>query len=526
MRSQFWTYSLLTFFLIGIISWFWPSFLWTLVVILPLFILGVHDTIQRSHTIRRNFPLFGRGRYILEDMGPKIYQYFVESDTDGRPINRNMRSMVYRRAKSVNDTHPFGTQRDLYRDGYEWINHSIYPYDVSELDHNPRVRIGGKECKQPYEASILNISAMSYGSLSYRAIEALNKGARMGGFYHNTGEGGLSPYHLENGGDIVWQIGTGYFSCRTKDGNFDREKFKENAAHPSVKMIEIKLSQGAKPGHGGILPASKNSEEIAKIRGVEPHKAVISPSYHKAFSGPKEMMHFIRDIRELCEGKPVGFKLCVGREEEFIDICRAMMDTGILPDFITVDGGEGGTGAAPLEYSNSVGSPLRDGLAFVHDMLVGFGLRDEIKVIASGKILSGFHIVRALALGADLCNSARGMMLSLGCIQALECNQNTCPTGVATQNPKLVKGLVVEDKSPRVHNFHKNTIHAMLDLLSSVGIKKTDDLKRKHIHRRVDMTTILRYDEIYPDLEPRCLLSGSGIPDRYKVYFRESDIPI
>lgn len=500
VREQFILISAASLVGVGCISTVWKPILWTLIVILPLVLLGVYDLLQKQHSILRNFPVVGHFRYLLEEFRPEIMQYFVETDTQGRPIDRIQRSLVYERAKGVNDTTPFGTQEDVYSEGYEWMEHSIYAKNAKNLDESPRVLVGGKDCKQPYSASVLNISAMSFGSLSKNAVLALNKGAKAGGFAHNTGEGGLSPHHLEPGGDLIWQVGTGYFGCRDKDGNFSPELFKEKAAHESVKMIEIKLSQGAKPGHGGILPAIKNTEEIAKIRHVEPHTTVFSPPGHTAFSDAEGLLHFVKTLRELSDGKPIGFKLCVGRTEEFTDICKAMLSTGILPDFITVDGGEGGTGAAPVEFSNSLGMPLREGLAFVVDTLKGYNLKKDIKVIASGKIISGFHMARAVALGADMCNSARAMMLAIGCIQSLECHQNTCPTGVATQDKGLMRGLVVEDKAKRVTSYHDKTVKSFMELVAATGSMHYSELTRSHIKRRVSMNTVLRYDEIYPEV--------------------------
>ena len=487
---------------VGAVSWFWDWAAWLFVILVPAWLVAFYDSLQARHSLMRNYPLWGRGRWVMEFIRPFIRQYFIESDTDGAPIPRMFRSLVYERAKGDIDTNPFGTKIDTYRDGYEWMGHSLAAVNVEDVGHDPRILVGGDECKQKYSASVLNISAMSFGALSAAAIRALNKGAKTGNFYHNTGEGGLSSYHLENGGDIVWQIGTGYFGCRKPNGRFDADLFKEKAAHDSVKMIEIKLSQGAKPGHGGILPASKNTPEIAAIRIVQPGEDVISPSTHPEFSTPTGLMEFLQQLRELSGGKPLGFKLCIGREEEFVSICKAILSTGIKPDFITVDGGEGGTGAAPLEYSNSVGMPLREALAFVVDCLIGFDLRDDIRVIASGKIFSSFHLAKNLAVGADMCNSARGMMLALGCVQSLACNTNRCPTGVATQDPALARGLVVEDKYKRVARFHKETVHALVDLLSSAGLRQPSDLRRHHIFRRVNQYQIKRYDEIYPPVEP------------------------
>ncbi|MFL9481370.1 FMN-binding glutamate synthase family protein [Chitinophagaceae bacterium LWZ2-11] len=492
-----------------------PGWLWLLLPILPLVAMGVYDMIQTKHSIMRIYPIVGRMRFWMEALRPKMYQYFVESDIDGRPINRIDRSTIYQRAKLETDTMPFGTQLDVYAEGYEWMSHSIAPKDFAKLDHKPRVLIGGKDCKQPYSASIFNVSAMSFGSLSPNAIEALNAGAKIGGFAHNTGEGGISPYHLKQGGDIIWQIGTGYFGCRDKDGNFSGEVFKQNALRPEVKMIELKISQGAKPGHGGILPAKKNTPEIAAIRHVDPYTTVYSPPFHSAFNTPKELIFFIKELRELSEGKPVGFKLCIGRKSEFIGICKAMLEYDIYPDFITVDGAEGGTGAAPQEFSNYVGVPLMDGLAFVHNMLVGYNIRNKIKIIASGKILSGFHLVRAFALGADACNSARAMMMALGCIQALQCNTNKCPTGVATQDPSLSVGLVVSDKKQRVANYHNNTVKTFVELLGAAGMDDYKKLNRSHIYRRVFMNEVRTFEDIFPSLEEGCLTNGN-IPEKYK----------
>jgi glutamate synthase domain-containing protein 2 len=485
----------------------WRPALWAFVVIGPLLLLGVYDLIQTKHSINRNFPVFGHFRFMLERIRPEIYQYFIESDTDGTPFNRLNRSVIYQRAKKVDDTRPFGTELDVYESGYEWLNHSIAAIDHKELNNSPRVLVGGPACAHPYSASVFNISAMSFGSLSENAILALNGGARMGNFAHNTGEGGLSEYHLEPGGDIIWQIGTGYFSCRHKDGSFSYEAFAERAILPQVKMIEIKLSQGAKPGHGGILPAAKVTPEIARIRLVEMGEDVVSPPAHKAFSTPLELMTFIRKLRELSGGKPVGFKLCVGHKSEFLAICKAMIKTETYPDFITVDGGEGGTGAAPLEFSNSVGMPLREALAFVNDALTGFDLKQHIKIIASGKVATGFDLVKNFALGADMCNSARGMMFALGCIQALECNNNTCPTGVATQDKGLMRGLVVGDKKVRVANFHRETVASAMQMIGAAGLKQPGDLHRAYIYRRISHSQIQTYSELFPYIPKGSLLA-------------------
>ena len=502
MRRQFVITSLAAVILSGLLSLYWPTLSWLLATTLVLTAIGVYDMTQTKHSLRRNFPLLSRGRWLIELLRPFIRQYLLESDTDGAPINRMFRSVVYQRAKGELDSVPFGTKLDTYRVGYEWIGHSMAANTLAEADHSPRVTVGGPHCKQPYSASLLNISAMSFGALSKNAILALNKGAKTGGFAHNTGEGGISDYHLEHGGDLIWQIGTGYFGCRTESGTFCAESFAKKASQPSIKMIEIKLSQGAKPGHGGILPAEKNSAEIARIRHVTVGTQVNSPSVHSAFSTPIEMMNFIQQLRELAQGKPVGFKLAIGRRSEFVALCKAMVETGITPDFITVDGGEGGTGAAPLEYSNSIGMPLRDALAFVCDCLNGFDLKKDIKVIASGKILTGFHLVKNLSLGADMCNSARGMMLALGCVQSLICNTNHCPTGVATQNEKLANGLVVPSKAERVARFHKETVKSAMEIVASAGLKNPSELDRTYIYRRVSQQQILRYDEVFPYCRP------------------------
>jgi glutamate synthase domain-containing protein 2 len=521
MRKIFIISSIIVTLLVIIWSVFWLPALILLLVIGPVIYMGVQDMIQTKQSIKRNFPVLGRLRYVFEDMRPKIQQYFVESDTDGAPINRNDRSVIYQRAKKQVDTTPFGTQLNVYAEGYEWMSHSIVPIDFHKVDHHPRVQVGNKDCKQPYAASVLNVSAMSFGSLSGVAVEALNSGARIGSFAHNTGEGGISPHHLKYEGDLIWQVGTGYFGARDEDGNFNADAFTKNASRAQVKMIELKLSQGAKPGHGGILPAKKNTPEIAAIRLVKPGTTVFSPPFHSAFTTPREMMLFIKNMRDLSGGKPVGFKLCIGRKSEFISICKAMIELDIYPDFITVDGGEGGTGAAPPEFSNFVGMPLVDGLAFVDNILKGFDIRQHIKLIASGKILTGFQMVRAIALGADMCNSARAMMMALGCIQALECNRNTCPTGVATQDPELVKGLVVDDKKVRVANFHKHTVESFVELMAAAGIDNPRKLNRHQISRRVFMDEVKTLEEIYPSIPVGSMRNGS-MPEKYRMSFESA----
>jgi len=501
------------------------NFWWLIVLGVVLFLtaIGIYDMTQKKRSIMRTYPVFGRIRYWMEELRPKMYQYFVESDIDGRPINRVDRSTIYQRSKREMDTIPFGTQLNVYEEGYEWMYHSIAPKDFRTLDHNPRILIGNKDCKQLYSASIFNVSAMSFGSLSANAIEALNAGAKIGGFAHNTGEGGISPYHLKHGGDLIWQIGTGYFGCRDDAGNFSAEVFQQSVDKPQIKMVELKLSQGAKPGHGGILPAIKNTEEIAAIRHVTPHTTIYSPPYHSTFNNPKELIQFIQELRSLSGGKPTGFKLCIGKKSEFAGICKAMVELDLYPDFISVDGAEGGTGAAPQEFSNYVGAPMMDGLAFVHNMLVGFGIRKHITLIAAGKILSGFHLVRAIALGADACNSARAMMLALGCIQALQCNTNKCPTGVATQNPALTVGLVVEDKKQRVANYHEDTLKSFVELIAAAGLDHYGQLTRSHIYRRVFMNEVRSFEDIFPSLKPGCLLSNE-IPEKYKQDMADASV--
>ncbi len=522
MRNEFVIFSILSTLFVGVTGFFFPPFWSAYIFLAPILIIGYYDFFQKKHAITRNYPFLGRGRYIMENLRPKIYQYFIEGETDGAPISRMFRSVIYQRAKQERDTTPFGTQMNVYSEGYEWMNHSLNALDHHEINNNPRVKIGGKQCTKPYECSIFNVSAMSFGSLSSNAIEALNGGAKMGGFAHNTGEGGLSPYHLKHGGDIIWQIGTGYFGCREKDGGFSEELFQENATKESVKMIEIKLSQGAKPGHGGILPASKVTEEIAKIRNVHVGETVISPPTHSEYSGHKGLLEFVQKLRKLSGGKPVGFKLCIGVQSEFLALCREMINTGIKPDFISIDGGEGGTGAAPLEFTNSMGMPFREGLAFAHNALVGFGLREDIKILTSGKILTAFHIARALALGADACYSARAMMIALGCIQALECNTNKCPTGVATQDKELMKGLEVDNKKIRVANYHKETVNAFIELIAAAGLKEAKDLKRKHIYRRISMSEIKRYDEIFKEIDKGSLLTKKH-PEEFALHMSEMD---
>jgi len=477
-------------------TFFWPKIGASLFV-LVLFSIGIYDIFQKKHTILRNFPVLGHVRYLLEMIRPELHQYFVESNTEGKPIDRNHRTYIYARAKLQNEMHPFGTELNVNEEGFAWLQQSIYPSHL--LSEHPRTLIGGPNCYQPYSASLFNISAMSFGALSKNAILALNMGAKAGNFYHNTGEGGISSYHL-HGGDLVYEVGTGYFGCRTVDGKFSPERFEEQAAIEAVKMIELKISQGAKPGHGGVLPAAKNNEEIAKIRGVSPHTMVESPPGHSAFNDAKGLLEFIKQMRELSGGKPIGFKLCIGSKKEFIAICEEMVKTGIKPDFITVDGSEGGTGAAPIDFSNYVGMPWENALIFVVDTLNGYGLKEDIRVITATKIFTAFDIIRALCIGADVCNSARGMMIALGCIQALRCETNKCPTGVTTNDPSLLRGLNVDDKWHRVKNYQVQTMNDFIQLFAAAGCTRLEDLDRNLINKKLD-DKILSYEEIYPSVE-------------------------
>ncbi|WP_154222634.1 FMN-binding glutamate synthase family protein [Marinicella rhabdoformis] len=492
---------------------YWPAALWLFTLWVPLGLIGLNDMFQTKRSIRRLYPVIGHMRYFFESIRPEIQQYFVESDLNGTPVPREFRSLVYQRAKGQRDTRPFGTILDVNQDGYEWINHSLAP--LHHHDFQPKVRFGGPECKQPYDASPLNISAMSFGSLSKNAIMALNLGAKNGGFAHNTGEGGISPYHLQ-GGDLIFQFGTGYFGCRDEEGNFCPKLFKEKAQLDAVKMIEIKLSQGAKPGHGGILPAVKLTQEIADIRHVSLGKDVISPAAHTAFSTPTEMMQFIKKLRDLSDGKPIGFKLCIGKKSEFLSICKAMIDTGIKPDFITIDGSEGGTGAAPIELTNSVGTPIRDAIIFVNQTLIGMGLRDEIRLIASGKVLSAFHLLKLIALGADTVNAARAMMFALGCIQSRSCNTDHCPTGIATQDPARVKALVIEDKVRRVSNYHRQMMKHLIELVGAAGLQSLQDLKPEHIMHRFQGTDVRSYESMFPSIEPGSILDETKRPEPWR----------
>lgn len=475
-----------------------------------LTIMGLRDMFQTRHAVLRNYPILGHVRYLVELIRPEIRQYLLEADDEEVPFSRDVRAIVYQRAKNVEDKRPFGTKKRIYDSGYQWLTHSIRPQKIADTDF--RVTVGGPDCKQPYRASLYNISAMSFGALSANAITALNTGAKIGGFAHDTGEGGVSRYH-RHGGDLIFEIGTGYFGCRDDDGNFLPESFAKTASEPQVKMIEIKLSQGAKPGQGGVLPAAKITPEIAEARHVPMGVDCVSPSSHSAFSTPLEMMLFIGQLRELSGGKPVGFKLCIGHRREFMCIVRAMLETKIVPDFIVIDGKEGGTGAAPLEFANHMGMPLVEGLTFAHNTLRGVGLRDQIKIGASGKLLTSFDIARTMALGADWVNSARGFMFAVGCIQAQACHTNHCPTGVATQDPMRQRALVPEDKGVRVANFHRNTLKALGDMAGAAGLSHPSQFLPHHLMMREKDRDMVTGEEVYPYMPEGFLLREDD--DRY-----------
>ncbi|WSX55823.1 FMN-binding glutamate synthase family protein [Streptomyces sp. NBC_00986] len=466
--------------------------------------LGVWDLVQRRHSVLRNYPVLGHARFLLERIRPELQQYFVERNFDGRPFDRDIRSIVYERAKGTAAEEPFGTERDVYQTGYEYLVPSMAPRPVPE--HPPRIRIGGPDCARPYDMALLNVSAMSFGSLSANAVLALNQGAAAGGFAHDTGEGGLSEYHLRPGGDLVWEIGTGYFGCRTRDGDFDPGEFTEKASAESVRCVSLKLSQGAKPGIGGVLPGAKVNAEIARVRDVPEGETVISPPYHQVFSTPRELVRFIARIRQLSGGKPAGFKLCPGSRRQFLAVCKAMIEEGTAPDFIIVDGAEGGTGAAPLEFADHVGTPLTEGLTTVHNALVGTGLRDRIRIGASGKIATGTDLVKRLIQGADYGNAARAMMFAVGCIQAQRCHTNTCPVGVTTQDPRRARALDVDDKATRVQRLQEATVTSALQIMASMGVTDPAQLRPHMLHRRVDPQTVRSYDVLYDWLSPGQLL--------------------
>lgn len=488
---------------------------WWWFVGVPLALLagiGVYDVAQRRHSVLRNYPVLGHLRYLMEALRPELQQYFIERDNDGRPFAHDTRAIVYERAKGTKDQDPFGTELNTYAEGYEHFEHSMRPLRVPET--TPRVRVGGDDATA-YDMALLNVSAMSFGSLSANAILALNSGAAAGGFAHDTGEGGMSEYHLRHGGDLIWELGTGYFGCRTADGEFDPDEFARKAGHPSVKAVSLKLSQGAKPGLGGVLPGSKVHEEIAEVRQVEVGRTVVSPPEHQVFSTPRELVDFIERARRLAGGKPTGFKLCVGSRRDVLAVCRAMLEEQVAPDFIVVDGSEGGTGAAPLEFVNHLGTPLTEGLHAVHNALVGCGLRDRIAVGASGKVATGADIVKRLVQGADYTNSARAMMFALGCIQAQRCHTNTCPVGVATQDPERSRALVVGDKAARVRRYQQATVHSALQIMASMGVSSPRELRPDMLHTRTGPHTVRTHADVYPGLEPGQLLDANALPDAW-----------
>jgi glutamate synthase domain-containing protein 2 len=478
---------------------------WIIVAVLlaAVVALGVYDLIQRRHSILRNYPILGHARFMLEAIRPELQQYFIERNYDGRPYDRDTRTSIYERAKAIQDEQAYGTERDLGEPGYEWLLQSIHSFDPPK--DPPRVRLGGPDCSQPYDIALLNVSAMSFGALSGNALTALNRGAAKGGFAHDTGEGGLSKYHL-NGADVVWEIGTGYFGARTKDGGFDREQFKDKASHEAIKCVSLKLSQGAKPGIGGVLPGAKVTKEIADARSVPQGQTCVSPPGHKVFSTPRELVRFIAEMRELAGGKPAGFKLCVGTRHELLAVCKAMLAEGTAPDFIIVDGSEGGTGAAPGEYEDHMGTPLTEGLMMLHNSLVGCGLRDQVKIGCSGKVATGSDIVKRLAQGADYCNAARAMMMAVGCLQTQRCNTNQCPVGVATQDPKRARALNVPDKTERVYHYQHAAVAEAQRLIASMGLHSPDEVGPHHLVRRVDHMNSLSYEQMYEWLTPGQLL--------------------
>jgi glutamate synthase domain-containing protein 2 len=494
-------------------------YFWIFVAATGLSILGAYDLIQTNHNLMRNYPVSGRLRWIFEAVRPQIRQYFIESNIDGTPFNHNQRSLVYERAKNLHTEEPFGTERDVYTAGYEYFLHSVAPKRPAEEPF--RVTVGGPGCKRPYSMALLNVSAMSFGALSANAIRALNLGAKLGGFAHDTGEGGLASYHLENGGDLVWEIGSGYFGCRTPDGGFDPEIFRDKVNVDPVKCVSVKLSQGAKPGLGGVMPAAKVTPEIAEIRGVPVGVKCVSPAFHTAFSTPRELIEFVAKLRDLADGRPTGFKLCIGHSSEFLGICKAMIELDVYPDFIIIDGGEGGTGAAPLEFEDHVGVPLTEGLAFAHNALVGCNLRDKIKIGCGGKIASSFDMAKRMIAGADYCNAARAMMFALGCVQSQKCQTNRCPTGVATQDPRRSRAIVVPTKAERVQQFQKQTTSAFNQLIAAMGLNDPSELRPSMLIRRIDERTVLPYDEFMTFLEPGELLDGTDEP-RYRKFWEEA----
>ncbi|MFG3280958.1 FMN-binding glutamate synthase family protein [Streptomyces sp. NPDC048111] len=502
---------------VAVSPWWWAA----AAPLLAVAATGIHDLVQRRHSVLRNYPVLGHARFLLEAIRPEMQQYFIERDYDGRPYDRDTRSTVYERAKGTADQDPFGTELDVYEPGYEFFAHSVAPRPVAKDAF--RVSVGGPDCTRPYDMALLNVSAMSFGSLSAQAILALNRGAKEGGFAHDTGEGGISEYHLRHGGDLVWEIGTGYFGCRTDDGDFDADEFARKAATDSVRCVSLKLSQGAKPGKGGVLPGSKVTAEIARVRDVPEGQTVVSPNHHRVFSTPRELVRFIARMRELAGGKPTGFKLCVGSRRDVLAICKAMLEEDITPDFIVVDGAEGGTGAAPMEFVDHVGTPLTDGLSIVHNALLGVGLRDRVRIGVSGKVATGSDIVKRLIQGADYTNAARAMMFAVGCIQSQRCHTNHCPVGVATQDPQRGRALDVEDKYQRVRRFQEATVHSAMEIMASLGVSDPAQLRPDMLRRRTSHHAIATYAELYPWLRPGQLLSPATLPEEWARSWKGSD---
>lgn len=504
MRAVFYIISAISLLLVFTLHFYWRPALYLLIVIIPYIVIGIYDIYFTTHNVLINYPVIGHLRYMLEFIRPEVQQYFVASNTSGRPYNREVRSLVYQRAQHERDTLPFGTQQNIRENGYELAYHSLAPQQVPAGEK--RILVGGEQCGRPYDASRFNISAMSYGALSPTAILAMNLGAKKGGFAQDTGEGGISKFHLQHGGDLIWEVGTAYFGCRTENGEFDPQTFKEKSRHPNVKMIEIKLSQGAKPSHGGLLPGIKVTLPIARARGIMVGKDCLSPPAHATFSTPEGLLQFMQQLRELSDGKPVGFKLCIGKRHEFMGICKAMLSTGIIPDFITIDGAEGGTGAAPVEFTNRLGMPINEALIFVNNCLRGIKLRDKIRIIAAGKVATGFDMLSKFALGADMCNAARAMMFAVGCIQALRCNTNECPTGVTTQDEARMAAIDVAHKSDHVQHYQHATLESCFDLIGAMGYSQISELSAADIYRRSDAEKALPYSEVFPHLAEGALL--------------------
>jgi glutamate synthase domain-containing protein 2 len=510
-RISFYLLSIIAVIAVALGGWYHSHVWYCLFAVIPFIALGFYD-IASSHNVLSNYPIIGHVRYMMEFISPEIRQYFLETDKSGRPFNRQQRELIKARGRGESATHPFGTEYDIQKNGYDFAVHSIAVKQVPKLAE--RTMVGGPLCSHPYDSSRLNISAMSFGALSSHAVLAMNKGAAMGGFAQDTGEGGLTPYHLEHGADVIWEIGSGYFGCRTKEGRFDDEDFRKKSAHEKVRMIEIKISQGAKPSHGGLLPAKKVNAEIARIREIPQGKDCLSPASHPEFDTPQGLLDFVARLRRLCGGKPVGFKLCIGRRSEFLGICKAMLASGILPDFITVDGAEGGTGAAPVELSDRLGLYINEALPFVHSALVGCGLRQHIRVIASGKVVTGFDMVHKLAIGADICNVARPMMFAVGCIQAMRCHTNTCPTGVATQDPVRARALKIDERAEHVKNYHRATIDSFIEITGALGASSPEQLTPAHILHRMPDEKARSYAQLYSYLQPGDL-AGAAVPEPF-----------